>query len=128
MKKTEVYLLFIKQTEMKYGRSAHAFIQKCTDPNSKTDTPHRLSQPRPIRSPTLVVTSEVRKTPKEIKNNKAHGIENLTSDVMIIGGEESVKQITTKNNQVIETRNIPIEWKDAKMMIVLTEGDIKDII
>ena len=43
----------------------------------------------------LIMTSEVKKTMKEMKNNKALGIDNLTSDAMILGGEESVKQITT---------------------------------
>ena len=39
------------------------------------------------------MTSEVKKTVKEVKN-KALGTDNLTSDVTILGGEESVKQIT----------------------------------
>ena len=39
------------------------------------------------------MTSEVKKTPKEMKNNKAQGIANMTSDIMILGGEESVKQL-----------------------------------
>ena len=37
--------------------------------------------------------SEVKKTPKETKSNKAPGIDILTNNVMILGGEESVKQI-----------------------------------
>ena len=43
---------------------------------------------------TPIMTSEVKKTLKETKNNKAPGTDNLTSDNMILGGEESVKQIT----------------------------------
>ena len=42
------------------------------------------------------MTSQVKKTLKEMKSSKAPGIDNLTSDVMITGGEESVKQITKK--------------------------------
>ena len=41
-----------------------------------------------------ILTSEVKKTLKEIKNSKASGIDNLTVDVMILGGDASVKQIT----------------------------------
>ena len=41
------------------------------------------------------MTSEVKKTPKEKKNSKSPGIDNMTSDVMILG-EESVEQITQK--------------------------------
>ena len=38
------------------------------------------------------MTSEVKKTLKEMKNNKAPGIDNLTSDTMVHGGDESMKQ------------------------------------
>ena len=41
-----------------------------------------------------IVTSDVRKILKEMKNNKAPSIENLTNDVMILGGEGSEEQIT----------------------------------
>ena len=40
------------------------------------------------------MTSEVKKTPKEMKNNKTPGIHNMASGVVIFRGEESVKQIT----------------------------------
>ena len=64
------------------------------------------------------MTSEVKKTLKEIKNNKAPGIDNLVSDIMILGGEESVKQITTFLNQILETKKIPVELKEAKMILL----------
>ena len=45
-----------------------------------------------------IMTSEVKKSLREKKtkqkNNKVPGIDNLTSDFMILGGEESAKQIT----------------------------------
>ena len=50
------------------------------------------------------MTSDVEKTMKEIKNNKAPDLDNLTSDVMILGGEESVKQITNIFHQISETK------------------------
>ena len=53
-----------------------------------------------------------------MKNNKAPGIDNLTSDIMILGGEESLKQITKCFNQIAE--------KDAKM-ILLHKRDMRDI-
>ena len=40
-----------------------------------------------------IITSEVKKNPKEMKN-KALGIDSLTNDVVIFGGEEAHKQIT----------------------------------
>ena len=46
------------------------------------------------------MTSEVKKTPREMKTNKALGIDNLTSDIMILGGEESVKQNRKNLNKI----------------------------
>ena len=39
-----------------------------------------------------IKSKKKKKKTKEMKSNKAPGIDNLTSDVMIFGGEESVKQ------------------------------------
>ena len=63
------------------------------------------------------MTSEVKKNLKEMKNDKAPGIDNLTSNIMIPGGDESVKQVTIFN-QILETGKIPAEWKEAKMIIL----------
>ena len=52
-----------------------------------------------------IMTSEVKKTLKEMKNNKAPDIDNLISDIMILGGEESVKQLTHFFIQILETKN-----------------------
>ena len=55
------------------------------------------------------MTSEVKKTLREMKNNMAPGVDNLTSDTMILGGEESVTQITKHFNQILEAKKIPAE-------------------
>ena len=44
-----------------------------------------------------------------MKNNRAPGIDNLASDVMIAGRDESVKQITNILNEILETKKIPAE-------------------
>ena len=44
----------------------------------------------------LIMISEVKKTLNEIKSNNATGIDKLASDVMILRGEKSVKQMPTK--------------------------------
>ena len=51
-----------------------------------------------------------------MKNNKAHGTDNQTSDVMIPGGKKSVKQITKIVDQILEAKKTPVEWKEAKMI------------
>ena len=73
------------------------------------------------------MTSEVEKTLKEIKKYKAPGIDNLTSDIVKLGGEESVKLFTKLFNQISETKTIPAEWKEAKMIILHKRGDMRDI-
>ena len=73
------------------------------------------------------MTSEVKKTLKEMKNKKAPSTDNLTSDIMILGGEESVKQLINIFNQILETKKIPAEWKEAKMIILHKKGDMRDI-
>ena len=59
------------------------------------------------------MTSEVKKTLKEMKNSKAPGIDNLTSDIMILGGEESVKQLK-KCNQTLETKRCQLNGKKPR--------------
>ena len=73
------------------------------------------------------MTSEVKKNFKEMKNNKALGIDNLTIDIMVLVGEESVKRITTISDQILDSKKIPTEWKEAKMIILHNKGDARDI-
>ena len=56
----------------------------------------KISNPDSSEVPPIM-TPEVKKTLREMKYNKAPVIDNLTSDIMILGGEESVKQITFFN-------------------------------
>ena len=60
----------------------------------------KIANPDSSEDPSIM-TSEVKKTLKEMKNNKAPGIDNLTSDIMILGGEESVTQLTQKKKKKI---------------------------
>ena len=53
-----------------------------------------------------------------MKKNKAPATDNQTSDIMILGGEESVKQLTKIFDKILETKKIPAEWKEAKMTIL----------
>ena len=61
-----------------------------------------------------IMTSEVKKTLKEMNNNKAPGMDNLTYDIMILGEKESVKQIKKKKKKILETKTIPVEWEEPR--------------
>ena len=62
-----------------------------------------------------IMTSEVKRTLKEMKN-KAKGIDNLTSDVMTLGGEESAKQTTNFFNHILETKKKKKKKRDTSWM------------
>ena len=70
---------------------------------------------------------EIEKALKEMKKNKAPGNDQLTSDIIRLGGSEAVKQITAIFNNILHTQKIPPEWKEAKIIILFKKGDRKDI-
>ena len=70
---------------------------------------------------------EIENTLKFLKKGKAPGIDNITSDVLKIGGQEVIKALTTIFNDILETQEIPEAWKEAKVIILHKKGDRKDI-
>ena len=72
---------------MKFWRSVHAFTQNCAVLHSKTNTPHKRIPVQTQKVP-LIMTSEIKKILKEMKNNKAPCKDNLTSGT-ILRGEHS---------------------------------------
>ena len=74
-----------------------------------------------------LIVEEIKKSLKEMKNNKAPGNDQLTSDIISLGGDEALKQITKIFNQILKHRKIPTEWKEAKIIIIHKKGDRKDI-
>ena len=101
------------------------FKQNCTVLHSKTNPSLENTSPDSSEVPPIRA-SEVKKTLTEMKN-KAPGIDNLTSDIMILGGEESVKQLTQIFIEILETKKIPVECKEAKTIILHKKGDMRDI-
>ena len=72
------------------------------------------------------MSSEVRKTLEKTKK-QGPNIDNPTSDVMILGEDKSVKQITKLFNKILETKKIPVEWKEANMIKQHKKGDRTNI-
>ena len=75
----------------------------------------------------LFMETEIEKALKEMKKNKSPGNDQLTSDIIKLGGSEALKQITTIFNNILRTQKIPHEWKEAKIIILFKKGDRKDI-
>ena len=73
------------------------------------------------------IESEIEKALKEMKQNKAPGIDLLTCDIIKLGGKEALTQITKIFNTILKNRKIPTEWKEAKVIILHKKGDRRDI-
>ena len=71
--------------------------------------------------------AEIEKALKEMKKNKSPGNDQLTSDMIRLGGSEALKQVTAIFNNILLTQKIPHEWKEAKIIILFKKGDRKDI-
>ena len=79
-------------------------------------TPKEVS-PDDSNAPPFMI-SEIRKTLQDMKKKKAPGNDQITSDIICLGGDEVIKQVTSIFNEILKNRKIPIEWKEAKMIIL----------
>ena len=73
------------------------------------------------------IKREVEKALKEMKQNKAPGNDTLTCDIIGLGGNEAITQITKIFNTILKNKKIPPEWKEAKVIILHKKGDMRDI-
>ena len=65
---------------------------------------------------------EVEVAIKEMKNNKAPGIDDITSDIIKIGGVGITMELTKLYNQIMEEKRIPVWWKEAKIILLHKKG------
>ena len=61
-----------------------------------------------------IMKSEVKKTLKEMKNSKGPVIDNLTSDVIMLGGEKSVKQRPKKKKSDLKDKRYQLNGKKSR--------------
>ncbi|XP_072041185.1 uncharacterized protein [Amphiura filiformis] len=74
-----------------------------------------------------VTVREVETAVKQMKDNKAPGTDDISSDVYKIGGAEIITQLTRLNNQILTEKKIPAAWKEAKIILLHKKGDKEDI-
>ena len=74
-----------------------------------------------------ILQKEVRHAIKQMKDNKAPGIDGLTSDIIKAGGDVAVDQLTKLYNQILHTKKIPQSWKEAKIILLHKKDDKADI-
>ena len=52
------------------------------------------------------------------KAHKAFDKEKVTTDFVVPGGDEPVKQFTKNVNKILKKEKPPVEWREAKMIIL----------
>ena len=98
------------------------FYQALLASQNKNTTRNANESPDNLEPPPFI-EEEINKALKDMKNNKAPGIDQLTSDIIKLGGDEALKQITKIFNEILKNRKITPEWKEAKIIILHKKGD-----
>ncbi|XP_072048653.1 uncharacterized protein [Amphiura filiformis] len=101
------------------------FYQDLYSSHSNQSKPNFLS-PDQTDIPNVTVR-EVETAVKQMKDNKAPGTDDISSDVYKIGGAEIITQLTRLYNQILTEKKIPAAWKEAKIILLHKKGDKEDI-
>lgn len=74
-----------------------------------------------------ILPTEVEEAIRQMKENKAPGPDEITSDVIKTGGEETIRQLTDLYNKILQEKKVPIKWKEAKIILLHKKDDKTDI-
>ena len=74
-----------------------------------------------------ILQREVEEAVNSMKDNKAPGNDEITSDIIKQGGEETITQLLKLFNQILEKQQIPTTWKEAKIILLYKKGDKADV-
>ncbi|GFR76389.1 RNA-directed DNA polymerase (Reverse transcriptase) domain containing protein [Elysia marginata] len=67
---------------------------------------------------TIFEEQEVIKCLNEMSKNKAPGPDEITSDIIRIGGAPAISYLTKALNQILTLKEIPPSWNEAKIIIL----------
>lgn len=70
-----------------------------------------------------IVEEEIKKALRDMKRDKASGEDDITSDMIIEGGENLVKIVTILLNECLQQAKIPETWKNAKVILLHKKGE-----
>ena len=91
-------------------------------------TPQQIMKSSPDNEEVAPFTEdEVLKCLKEMSKNKAPGPDEITSDVFLLGGEATITYLTKVYNEILQTKEVPPSWNEAKIIILFKKGDPGDI-
>ncbi|XP_072048312.1 uncharacterized protein [Amphiura filiformis] len=64
---------------------------------------------------------------KEMKDSKAPGTDDITSDIIKVGGAGITQHLVGLYNQILDEKRIPVCWKEAKVILLYKKGEKTDI-
>ena len=74
-----------------------------------------------------ILHSEVQTAINQMKRNKAPGTDQVTTDIMVVGGEVIIQEMVTLFNDILNKTRIPKDWKEAKIIILFKKGDKSEV-
>jgi hypothetical protein len=74
-----------------------------------------------------VTKEELRQALKKMKNGKAPGTDNITSEMVKMGGDPLEMAIIILINKCLDQGKVPASWNDAEIKILFKKGDCTDI-
>ena len=76
--------------------------------------------------PPPILPTEVSAAIKRLKRNKAHGNDNITTNVLNDSGEPIVQMFTNMFNRCLSEGKLPNRWENASMILIHKKGDTAD--
>ena len=70
---------------------------------------------------------EIEHALKKMRKMKAPGNDGITSDIIKMGGQNTIAYITKAFNNILYSQQIPECWQEAKIIILHKKGDRRDI-
>ncbi|GFS11381.1 RNA-directed DNA polymerase (reverse transcriptase) domain containing protein [Elysia marginata] len=91
-------------------------------------TPQQIMKSSPDDEEVVPFTKEeVLKCLKEMSKNKAPGPDEIKSDVFLLGVEALTTYLTKVYSEILQTREAPPSWNEAKIIILFKKVDPGDL-
>ena len=108
----------VKERWTEYCRGLYNYELQ-TDSSTLTDPGPRGDDTPPI------LKEEVEKAIKKLKIGKAPGIDNIPSELLRHGGEQTIAAITTLCQKILEQKNWPKVWTQSLVLPLPKKGNLK---